>query len=300
MKRRLSIVALLTVALMSISASSAVADTQYQSATTGTLTMSSPEWEYVGQGRAWDFQTPAFDFLTLGDPCQCFVGVRAQNFDTAQPENFQWSFLYFQVPAGQIMTPGTTYSNTRRWPFQQASEPGLDVTIGSSGCNQSAGEFTVLDVAFASNGDVRRFHASFKQYCEFGSVPLEGDIDIVRIPPPPQTTTVTIDANGSVTRSPNQAVVHGTVKCTVPGRVKLSGTVTQGNAAGKFDEIFLECSDSAATWTAAVASTSSRAFGSGAASVKAEAEAPDPNYTDANGNPIIAKSERTEAVDLTR
>ena len=285
MKRRLSIVALLGFVLISVSASPAAADTQYQSATTGKLTMSSPEFEYVGQGRAWDFETPAFDVLTLGDPCQCFVGVRAQNFDTALPEEFQWSFLYFQVPSGQIMTSGTTYL-TRRWPFQQASESGLDVTIGSRGCNQSAGEFTVLDVAFAANGDVRRFHATFKQYCELGSVPLQGEIDIVKIPPPRQTTTITIDAKGSLNRSPKQAVVHG--------------TVTQGKATGKFDEILLDCSDTVATWTASVASTSSRPFGNGAATVIAEAEAPDPNYNDTDGNPVIAKSERTGCVDLDR
>ena len=110
MKRRLSIVALLGFVLIAISVSSAAADTQYQSATTAKLTMSSPEFEYVGQGRAWDFETPAFDVLTIGDPCQCFVGVRAQNFDTALPESFQWSFLYFQVPAEQVMTAGMTYS----------------------------------------------------------------------------------------------------------------------------------------------------------------------------------------------
>ncbi len=299
MKRRLSIVALLGFVLIAVSVSSAAADTQYQSATTGKLTMSSPEFEYVGQGRAWDFETPAFDVLTLGDPCQCFVGVRAQNFDTALPENFQWSFLYFQVPSGQIMTAGTTYS-TRRWPFQQASESGLDVTIGSRGCNESVGEFTVLDVAFAANGDVRRFHATFKQYCELGSVPLQGEIDIVKIPPPKQTTTITIDAKGSLDRSPKQAVVHGTVKCEVPGPVKISGTVTQGKSTGNFDDILVDCSDTVATWTASVASTSSRSFSNGAATVTAEAEASDPNYADADGAPLIAKSERTGSVELDR
>jgi hypothetical protein len=298
-KSRLSIVALLGCVLISVSASSAAADTQYQSATTAKLTMSSPEFEYVGQGRAWDFETPAFDVLTLGDPCQCFVGARAQNFDTALPEDFQWSFLYFQVPSGQIMTSGTTYS-TRRWPFQQASESGLDVTITSRGCNESVGEFTVLDVAFAANGDIRRFHATFKQYCELGSVPLQGEIDIVKIPPPRQTTTITIDTKGSLNRTPKQAVVHGTVKCEVPGPVKISGTVTQGKSTGNFDNILLDCSDTVATWTASVASTSSRDFANGAATVKAQAAAPDPNYSDADGAPLIAKSEQIGSVELDR
>ena len=299
MKRRLSIVALLGFVLIAISVSSAAADTQYQSATTAKLTMSSPEFEYVGQGRAWDFETPAFDVLTIGDPCQCFVGVRAQNFDTALPESFQWSFLYFQVPAEQVMTAGTTYS-TRRWPFQQASESGLDVTITGRGCNQSVGEFTVLDVAFAANGDVRRFHATFKQYCELGSVPLQGEIDIVKIPPPTQTTTITIDAKGSLNQTPKQAVVHGTVTCEVPGPVKISGTVTQGKSTGNFDDILVDCSNTVATWTASVASNSSRAFANGAATVTAEAEAPDPNYTNNDGLPLIATSERAGSVELDR
>jgi hypothetical protein len=298
-KRRRSIVALLALVLISVSASSAAADTQYQSATTAKLTMSSPEFEYVGQGRMWDFETPAFDVLTLGDPCQCFVGVRAQNFDTAAPADFQWSFLYFQVPSGEIMSPGTTYA-TRRWPFQQPWESGLDVTISGRGCNESVGEFTVLDVAFAANGDVRRFHATFKQYCELGSVPLQGEIDIVKAPPPMQTTTITIDAKGSLNQDPKQAVVHGTVKCGVPGPVKVSGTVTQGKSTGNFDEILLDCSDTVATWTASVASTSSRSFANGAATVKARAEATDPNYFDAGGAPLIATSEQMGSVELDR
>ena len=299
MKRRLSIVVLLGFVLIAVSASSAAADTQYQSATTAKLTMSSPQFEYIGQGRAWDFETPAYDVLTIGDPCQCFVGARAQNFDTALPENWQWSFLYFQVPSGQIMTAGTTYS-TRRWPFQEASESGLDVIITGRGCNESAGEFTVLDVAFAANGDVRRFHATFKQYCELGSVPLQGEIDIVKIPPSRQTTTVTVDAKGSLTQSPKRAIVHGTVRCGVSGPVKISGTVTQGKSTGNFDDINVDCSDTVATWTASVASTSTRAFSNGAAIVTAEAEASDPNYADADGAPLIATSQQAGSVELDR
>jgi hypothetical protein len=299
MRSRFLIMLFLAVVAMASSASSALGDTQYQMATSGTLTMSSPAWEYIGQGRIWDFEMPAFQFLTIGDPCDCFVGARVQNFDTAQPEDFQWSFLYFQTPAGQVLTAGTTYTDSRRWPFQQPSEPGLDVGITGRGCNESAGEFTVLDVAFAPNGDVRRFHATFKQYCEFGSVPLQGEINIANIPPP-QTTTISIDSNGSVTRQPAMAQVHGIVTCAVPGPAKISGTVTQGKAFSKFDEIYVDCSDTPVVWTATVASTSARAFSTGSATVKAEAEAQDPNYSDADGNPLLTKSERTSLVELTR
>ena len=172
--------------------------------------------------------------------------------------------------------------------------------ITGRGCNESVGEFTVLDVAFAANGDVRRFHATFKQYCELGSVPLQGEIDIVKIPPSRQTTTVTVDAKGSLTQSPKRAIVHGTVRCGVSGPVKISGTVTQGKSTGNFDDINVDCSDTVATWTASVASTSSRAFSNGAAIVTAEAEASDPNYADADGAPLIATSQQAGSVELDR
>ena len=93
---------------------------------------------------------------------------------------------------------------------------------------------------------------------------------------------------------------RGTVRCEVPGRVRISGTVTQGKSTGNFDDINVDCSDTVATWTASVASTLSRAFSNGAATVTAEAEASDPNYVDADGTPLIAKSQQAGSVELDR
>jgi hypothetical protein len=292
--RRFPIVALLAVLFAGFSAASASSSGTFQTATSGTLTMSSPQFEYIGQGRPWDFQTPDFSFRTVADATGRYVEVRAENFNTAQGEDVQWSFLTFEAPQGQQLTPGTTYTDARRSPL--AWEPGLSVLISGRGCNELTGEFTVLDIAFTTFGDVQRFHATFKQYCEFGSVPLEGEVNIIN--PPAQAVTLSVDPDLSIARS--EAVIHGTVTCAVPGPVTLSGTLTQGNKMASFDDISLACTTSPAAWTASVTPASGPRFSPGSATVTAEGVAADPTYINPDGTPMIAKFEVNQTVALTR
>jgi phage-related tail fiber protein len=292
--RRFPSVALLAVLFAGFSAASASSSGTFQTATSGTLTMSSPQFEYIGQGRPWDFQTPDFSFRTVADATGRYVEVRAENFNTAQGEDVQWSFLTFEAPQGQQLTPGTTYTDARRSPL--AWEPGLSVLISGRGCNELTGEFTVLDIAFTTFGDVQRFHATFKQYCEFGSVPLEGEVNIIN--PPAQAVTLSVDPDLSIARS--EAVIHGTVTCAVPGPVTLSGTLTQGNKMASFDDISLACTTSPAAWTASVTPASGPRFSPGSATVTAEGVAADPTYINPDGTPMIAKFEVNQTVALTR
>jgi hypothetical protein len=77
------------------------------------------------------------------------------------------------APQGQTLQVGT-YENALRLPTD--SNPSVDITVGSQGCNQTFGRFTVQDVSFMGvNGSgitgVGRLRASFEVGCESMTAP---------------------------------------------------------------------------------------------------------------------------------
>jgi hypothetical protein len=72
-----------------------------------------------------------------------------------------WHVFIF-APEGMSLSPGV-YTDARR--FEDATHPGLDVSGQGRGCNQTFGEFEIVE--FASKVDrVTRLVATFKQHCE--------------------------------------------------------------------------------------------------------------------------------------
>lgn len=71
--------------------------------------------------------------------------------------------IEFGPPKGKALIPGL-YTGAERWPFNEGLAPGLDITIESSGCNQSEGQFRILEIE-VSDGRVRRFVADFDGGC---------------------------------------------------------------------------------------------------------------------------------------
>jgi hypothetical protein len=94
-------------------------------------------------------------------------------------------FLVFAPPSGQALAPGL-YTRAYRAPFKDPSQPGLDVTGQSRGCNQSTGRFLISQAVFSGN-TVQRFHAKFQQHCEGWSTGIRGElwIDAQGSPTPP-------------------------------------------------------------------------------------------------------------------
>jgi hypothetical protein len=86
--------------------------------------------------------------------------------------------LDLAAPIGQPLVPGV-YSNTARHPFEAAGQPGLDLAIGSSGCNTVTGSFAVLTAVYDASGKVLRFHAVFSMYCEGVPPEWKGEISYV-------------------------------------------------------------------------------------------------------------------------
>ncbi len=72
-------------------------------------------------------------------------------------------YLHFAAPGDALLTVGT-YLNATRWPFQDATSPGLSF-YGGHGVNTLTGQFTVLEVQYHPVGAaVWSFAADFVQY----------------------------------------------------------------------------------------------------------------------------------------
>ena len=136
------------------------------------IILDSEENDYIGQGIYQEF------FLKDGN----FVVVR--NFDNGVTVRYKgndsWA-LDFVAPNDADLMVGT-YSMATRFPFQDASDPGLNVSGDARGCNVLSGEFNVSLVEYASNGDVNKLVATFEQHCENLTPALYGKVSYKLIP----------------------------------------------------------------------------------------------------------------------
>ena len=106
--------------------------------------------------------------------------------------------LDFAAPNGLTLTVGA-YPGATRFPFQALTEPGLAVFGDGVGCNMLTGSFTVLEAVYDANGVVS-FDATFEQFCDASTIPIDGEIRFNAHP------TVTVTAPSHITAVQNQNV----------------------------------------------------------------------------------------------
>ncbi|HSN88709.1 MAG TPA: hypothetical protein VL025_18240, partial [Thermoanaerobaculia bacterium] len=87
-----------------------------------------------------------------------------RNGVTVTVEGKQRYRLEFGPPKGKALLPGL-YTEAMRWPFNDGPYPGMDVTIGSSGCNTEEGQFRILELNQSESGGIRRLVADFETSC---------------------------------------------------------------------------------------------------------------------------------------
>jgi hypothetical protein len=75
--------------------------------------------------------------------------------------------IEFGPPNGKALIPGL-YTDAERWPFNKGPAPGLDISMGSSGCNESEGQFRILEIEVSDNR-LRGFVADFDGGCRGSS-----------------------------------------------------------------------------------------------------------------------------------
>lgn len=71
--------------------------------------------------------------------------------------------LDFGPPKGKSLIPGL-YTGAMRWPFNEGPYPGIDVGVGSSGCNTEEGQFRILKIQLSGN-TLQQFVADFETTC---------------------------------------------------------------------------------------------------------------------------------------
>ena len=121
--------------------------------------------------------------LVIGEDLATFTGRGTFNNGVSiSIEGKERYSLDFGPPKGKALVPGL-YTGAMRWPFNEGPYPGIDVTVGSSGCNTEDGRFRIRQISI--NGDkLRRFVADFETTCNgaIGRIALgdgSGESDIL-------------------------------------------------------------------------------------------------------------------------
>ncbi|MEV6647023.1 hypothetical protein [Amycolatopsis sp. NPDC051371] len=288
MKRAAAIVAVPVLAVL-VGAGPA----QAQTVATGSLSFSGDPGDYISGGAAYAYSTEAKDRLTVnGSEDRNHIAVSVSGF------NSDWWYLDFAAPSGEALTAGT-YAGATRYPFQGAGAPGLSLDGNGRGCNTLTGTFAIQNVVFGPHGYVQTLDATYEQHCEGFEAAARGEVHIANPPAPPELAIgLKVATDGTASTLNGNAYLHGTVACTAPAQVTLSGTATQvkhnviirGNYSTQ-----VACTPGApVSWTATAVPAGTTPFQKGKAEVVTQATALDPVY---NTNVSV---DDTSVVTLTK
>ncbi|MBQ1076087.1 hypothetical protein KBX06_23435 [Micromonospora sp. C31] len=113
---------------------------------------------------------------TFTEPTASFQSLRDGNIHRVNVSSAGtfWS-ISLAPPVGEQLHPGN-YPNAERAGFQTGRAPGLDVTHGSSGCNQVHGRFTIHQIGFDPAGTINMLEATFVQRCSPGEPAVSGTL----------------------------------------------------------------------------------------------------------------------------
>ncbi|MGL4315645.1 MAG: hypothetical protein ACRCTL_03405 [Pseudomonas sp.] len=144
------------------------------------LTLKSDTGDYIGQGKSYLYSDSNATFKYT------------KNYDNgislAISSGSVWWNLDLAAPGNAVLQPGS-YTSAMRFPFQDASKPGLNFSGDGRGCNSLTGRFDIFEVAYNSEGVVTALNASFEQHCEGNAAALHGQISYNLVPPLGVTTS---------------------------------------------------------------------------------------------------------------
>ncbi|MFD7627184.1 hypothetical protein ACFV7Q_14315 [Streptomyces sp. NPDC059851] len=138
--------------------------------------------------------------------------------------------LDFAAPAGQTLAVGS-YADAVRVPEMPGvalDRPALFVNGYHGGCAALTGSFTIQELVFGADGrTVEKFKASYAQDCDdrselTGSISLSGG----QAPPKPVALGISVASAGKLTKD-GKATLNGTVTCTKPVKVNVTGSARQ-------------------------------------------------------------------------
>lgn len=246
-----------------------------QSFAASTFHFDSPPGDYIGGGqtRTITDDTHTFSVSSISDSQ---VTIYMSNPDDIS----DFWVVQIESPEGQSLQPGF-YDGATRYPFNAATDPGLDVFGAHRGCNRVLGSFVINGFERDDNGDLLWLDMSFLQHCEIVNPALTGTLVIDnRLPAEPLSIAASMDAEGAVYhRGPVE--VSGTVACSVATTARVEGTITQQRnrlrwATGTF-AVETPCNAGVASWVAEVIPVDGT-LTKGDAIADLQVEADDPNY----------------------
>jgi hypothetical protein len=269
--KRASAVVALALAAGALGAGAASA----QTVTSGSFAFSGDAGDYISGGGSYQYSVAANDRLNVASNGNHInVSVNGANGD--------WWYLDLAAPSGQTLAPGT-YDGATRYPFQTSTVPGLSLYGNGRGCNTLTGSFTIQNVVFGPYNYVQQLDATYEQHCEGGTSALRGEVHIDNPPAPAELGLgLSVATDGTASTLDGKATVHGTVTCTQPVKITVSGGVTQVTnkvlVRGQY-WTQVDCTPSAAvTWSASADPTGATPYRQGDAEVTTTATAQDPNY----------------------
>ena len=170
-----------------------------------------------------------------------------------------WWVVDFAAPVGQALTVGS-YTGAVWSSFRTETTPGLDVSGDGRACGPLTGQFDVDEISRYDTGDLRAFQATFEMRCEGATRALYGRLRIED--GPPLSESVAMSTRGTVDNKIGGAIVTGTVWCSGPESVDLSGGLFQAIAnretvVGTFST-HVECVAPYTVWSTEVISDNGR------------------------------------------
>jgi hypothetical protein len=213
-----------------------------------------------------------------------------------QPTTGENWLVELAAPLGSSLAIGT-YADAVRPDLRGSGQPGLAIIPNGAYCDQVSGTFTVLDAALGPQTYVQTIHATFTQYCNGATAPLQGEVLVMKPTPPAELAiTISVRSIGSFDKLSGAATLRGTVTCTVAAPVRIGGglvqrvnrtVLAQGYLSGGVD-----CVPPGVSWEGRVLPISSVPFGGGPAQITPIAQAADPFF----GNYLFVTGPDTRVV----
>jgi len=155
------------------------------------LYFNSEEGDYIGRGEVHTWTEADGTFSATRNPAN---GVDV-NFENTAGD--VWWNLSFAAPDDVELTV-SSFEGATRYPFQEVTEPGLDVGGSGRGCNTLSGRFDVLEIVYGDGETISSFAADFEQLCGGASTgSLKGSIYFNSSIEPANSQTLTVSKQGS-------------------------------------------------------------------------------------------------------
>ena len=143
------------------------------------LTLQSDPGDWIGQGNNYDivYDTTASPASLVAASATLPIGGTPSYLSFTLDRNWGGdTYSRLEFSSWELGTPLTAgvYLDAQRAAFASPGHPGLDVSFQHRGSNTLTGQFTVISIAYAPDGSLANFTATFEQHSEGAAPALHG------------------------------------------------------------------------------------------------------------------------------